>query len=182
MSEQIPNPLSEVMRALGSGEAKRDERFENKCVQYLLSEFKLTKHAFSITERQRKLTGSRLLTLHQFAEEFPDFPISLASAKIPSVEVDTSVARLFNSFRTLKIVQKYEELAELIPKEQRHKPFGLIIAWSKINRGLLLHDMSTALSENGFRMYWKNNRVTLCLEPLKTFVERQTWRPTLLDD
>jgi len=173
------NPLSEVMSEMGNPEARREERFEEKCVRYVLGEFGMAGHRHKLADRQFRLNGHKGLSFFQFSEEFGDFPVYLAATKIPYIVKDCTIENLFNRFRTRRFVKRYEELADTIPEEHQHKPFGMIVAWPKLNRGLILHDAVVNMNDNGFRMFWKHGKKSLCIEPFKKFIEAMQWDPVV---
>ena len=169
------NPLSQVMDEVSNAAARVEERFEDRCVRYVLGHYGLASYRKKLIARQRELNGNRNLSFYQFMEEFGDFPVYLAASKIRNITQDCTIENLFNRFRTRQFVKRYEELAETIPDEHQAKPFGLIVAWPKLNRGLILHDTVADIQNNGFRMFWRHGRKTLCIESFKKFLEALTW-------
>jgi hypothetical protein len=174
-------------------QARRQGAYDDKLAAYLLGRYQLTSHKGDMLRETHAVSGAYRLTLNQFVDRF-NFPVFLASDVIEWHSKNLTIATLFNNFTTRKIVKLYDELAEeAVPDEYADAPFGLVFAWTKVSRGLILHNAVSDISmppldlkKPCVRVIWtpteRTRRVAgtsyLTVEPLEQFLAALDWEPS----
>jgi len=177
----MPHPLQFVDSdgGLVDSQELQEAQYEDKAIGYVLYRFHLSRYKPRLLTEAQHRFGKMALTSALFLDNFPTFPFFLTTARIPYVEKDWTVRKLFNSMSTRQAVKRYEEIVSegLVPAEFRDKPLGLIFPWPHIDHGLILHDGITdfeakpaAGAKPTVRLVW-----TLSEQKRKWMDEQQGW-------
>lgn len=166
-ASQFNDSLSEKGRA----------KFEENAVDILLD-----CHGMRVPWRKRLLhlhrKGDRTwaLTLDDFHETFPSFPVRLFVSSSWSVVAQHPVSRLFGKFPSLPLCREFDELRYSF---EQFPSLGMVIKWPFFNGALVLHD-HPAGTLAGTRMQFSlpDETKPLTLQPLQDFLHELAWRPS----
>lgn len=185
---------------LVDSEDQKEARYEDRIVSYLTYRYNLSRYKSTLLTAAQRRFGRPQLLLSVFLDQFPTFPVFLASAKIPYIQEDCSMGRLLLRMSTRKIIQRYQQTIEedLVPEAFQGKPFGLVFPWPRVEHGLILHDrpvdfqaLPTSTTKPTVRIVWTlprqkrtwmNKRCHyptphLTIERLEQFVDNLSWSP-----
>lgn len=147
-------------------------RWEEQVVSRLLTVLGLTKLRPQLRQAEAERTGVARLTLVQFFEFVPQFPVFLISSAMYKIAEDATIQRLFQRFEKTRLYQTFDNSVDLLPPEREDAPYGLVVRWPYLKNGLIIHDASVDMYADGFRMFYYQNRRGLTLEPFDSFLER----------
>lgn len=177
----MPHPLQFVDSDGGLVDSAelQEAQYEDKAIGYILYKFRLSRYKPRLLTESQHRFGRMALSAPLFLEFFPTFPFFVTAARVPYIEKDCTVRRLFNSISTRQVVKRYEQIIEegLVPEVFRDKPIGLLFPWPHIDHGLILHDgvldfeAKPAVGEKPtVRLVW-----TLPEQKRRWMSERQGW-------
>lgn len=168
--------------------ARAEAAYEEKCVKYLLSAFKMENRKWALLKQSEDgigigrllspsawTTEKRRLTLAGFCGHFNAFPLFLQS-RAESVSESEKLSSLLQKgrevFGELWLSQRAENFGD-------SRPFGLVLKWPYISHGLLLHTHTGLAKGDGTQLVWQRRGVRIFIEPLGPVISRlrKVWRP-----
>ena len=115
------------------------------------------------------------LTLDDFHETFPSFPVRLFVSSSWSVVAQHPVSKLFENFPSLPLCREYYELRYSYEEFQSQ---GLVIKWPFSSGALVLHDHPAgALVGTRMQFCVPDETKPLTLQPLQELLQELAWRP-----
>jgi hypothetical protein len=171
--------------------ARQEAEYEEKLVGHLMAHYKLSSYKSYLRKEIARRFGTSRLMLSEFLNQFNNFPVYMAVAKIPGLIKTCTVDMLYNKFSTRKMVERYTELRdEIVPEEYVDLPFALAFPWPYIAKGMVLHDKHVAIDEilpgldkPCVRMIWTLSKRKqrygqyLVMEPMDQFLAGLNWEP-----
>jgi hypothetical protein len=160
--------------------------FEDSVVFYLLKHYGLdkAKAKFIIRDYDRSAGGddSPSLTLFNFKQLFPDYPISLSVGMLSKFHASRlTVPKLFNQFTETKSLERFQEWIDDcggpagFRAQMKNRPEGYVIGWPNVfpAESLVLHGL-LPVNPNVIGTHMLINQgdgVSLMLQPLAVFLE-----------
>lgn len=171
----IPHPLAAVADIVRRFEARAEGVFEEDSIKYLLNEYEASNVKWRLIKEHEQRTGNKQLTWYTFCDYFESFPLVIQTLTT-KVSKSDRLHELFRKFDKFVITDKWFELRDELPQELRSRPFGLLVKWPFIPRGMLFHSLGDT-GGPGLRLCWRHKKTELVGEPFPQFVRwlKQTW-------
>lgn len=171
------HPLAGLNDNLRAFDQINEVNFEEDCVRYLLTQFDMAEARWELLRKHKLATGENRLTLPDFCLHFNSFPLSLNSLVVDVAKSDR-LSVLYKDFAARPVFKKWKEMRSEQPEELKGLPFGLIVKWPFMPRGLVFHTLGD-LGINGVRLHFREGRFQLYVEPLEQVTKwlKQHWSP-----
>jgi hypothetical protein len=172
---RMVTPLDGFMFDAQKQAAIAREQFEEQVVNLLFSCFGLPaaeKHV--LRHRCKGRTGHDNLTLADFFESYPSFPLRFVIHRFRGLPRVLTVSQLFGNFARQPFARAFARVYEELDPDSAEKSAGLLFSWPNVNAGLVLHNCPPDLQQPGGRFYWvnpENPRECLVLEPLRLLLQ-----------
>ena len=173
--EIVPHPLMGIQSEKRDFAAMTESAFEEDTVKFLLQELDLQKLKFPLLNHWKAQTGQSRLTLTGFCQFFDTFPLVLRPITA-NISHSDRLSTLFRQFDDRPLIRKWKDLRDDLPREMRGRPFGAIVKWPFIKRGLVFHTRGDT-GGGGLRLQWRDRKFQLTAEPLTQLVDwlKQNW-------
>ena len=166
--------LDDVFKAelIARRQAERETAYEERIIKRILTSSNLSESGKILAARAKEATGKYKLTFEWFYSEHSDFPVWIATKRIPYVH-QLTVAELFKGFLSTKIMEAFEEAQDEKPFPEKYT--ALVFEWPGIGQ-MALHDGFVNLSiDNSVKILRQigkgNKRTILCLQELDPFLD-----------
>lgn len=166
-----PPTLEDFIR--NKEESYDDQLFELFCRRYKVSQ----RTRVLARSHHRRSTGLSKMTLDNWHQLYPAYPVYFQSVVIPNIDKQNTVRHLFTDFGRREFVSVYDELVSTKTDSASALATGLIVRWPHLGAkgspttGLVLHNMVVNTEVPGVRLVWTSSEGgVLTLEPLPVFL------------
>jgi hypothetical protein len=163
----------------------RREQFESNVIKDILRIHDLGRFSRDLcrySDKELNL-GFRLnaVSFHHF---YPSFPIYFHTDVITKLAEDMKMSIIFGKVADSKLFRKYVDRQEDVPPEHAAKPFGLVFAWPRMGKHMILHNGPQHSEETKLQWHFKiteHRTNTMMMELLLPLLQTLEWEPTTGD-